>query len=62
MTGVERIAARAVAVAVARVLARARDDLPRGVRVDREGDAVVLTGRALRARSRVDPRLRGVGR
>lgn len=65
MTGLEaraeRVGIKAVAAVVERIVRAAQDDVPRDVRVTREGAAVVLSGRNLRARSMDDARLRGFG-
>ena len=58
---IERGVARHLARVVERLAARARDTLPPDVRVEAVEDALVLTGRRLRARSLTDARLRGVG-
>jgi len=57
----ERVGAKAVAAAAERLTEAAQDQVPRDVRVAREGTDVVLSGRRLRARSLDDPRLRGLG-
>lgn len=63
--GAARAAARAGARRVDRVVARlaetASQEVPDDVRVSREGDDVVLTGRGLRARAMDNARLRGIG-
>ena len=65
MTGLDargtRVGARAVAAAAERIARAAQDEVPRDVRVTREGTDVVLSGRNLRARSINDSRLRGFG-
>lgn len=57
----ERVGAGRVARVVQALEAAVRDEVPDDVRVTREGDAVVLTGRGLRARATDDARLRGLG-
>lgn len=59
---VERAVARRVSVAIGALAARARETLPRDVRVEAGEDGITLTGRRLRARSLTDARLRNVGR
>lgn len=54
-----RIGARRVERVVGRLAEAMRDEVPGDVAVTREGGAVVLAGRRLRARSMDDPRLRG---
>lgn len=62
MSAVVAIAAHAVARAVTRIMVAARETVPHGVVVARDGDTIVLSGRDLRARSLTDPALRGIGR
>lgn len=57
----ERAGARRVAKVAERLAEAATDEVPRDVRVTREGAAVVLSGRRLRVRSMDDARLRGIG-
>lgn len=57
----ERAGARRVARTLERLEAAVRDEVPDDVRVAREGAAVVLSGRGLRARMLEDARLRGLG-
>ena len=59
---VERAAAARVARAVAGLAEALRDDLPRDVRVEVDGDRLALVGRRLRARSLTDARLRSARR
>ncbi len=56
-----RIGARRVKRVVELLAEAAADEVSRDVRVTREGTAVVLSGRRLRARSMDDARLRGIG-
>lgn len=63
MSGIEvrgtRIAAQRIERIAERLARDVRGEAPPDVAVSREGGDVVLTGRALRARSLADPRLRG---
>lgn len=61
MTGrIERAVARRVTKLIATLADRARDNLPRDVRVEVGDDRVTLIGRRLRARSLSDARLRSI--
>lgn len=55
-----RIGAARATVVIEAMIAAA--DLPRDVRVVREGDMLVLTGRGVGARSVSDPRFTRIGR
>lgn len=61
MKRIERVAARAVARAIAGMAAAARDELPADIAVSAEPGRLVLTGKRLARRMLDDARLRAIG-